>query len=63
METITVQFNKFIITTNKSKMDLFSVHNFLSNHSGWSNNISLEKVRISIENSLCFGVFDRKNQI
>lgn len=23
METITVQFNKFIITTNKSRMDLF----------------------------------------
>lgn len=63
METITVQFNKFIITTNKSKMDLFSVHDFLSNHSGWSNNIPLEKVRISIENSLCFGVFDGENQI
>jgi N-acetylglutamate synthase-like GNAT family acetyltransferase len=63
METIEVNFEDFIITTDKTKMDVLSIHDFLSNYSGWSDNISLETVKISIENSLNFGLFHKNKQI
>ena len=44
-------------------MDIISIHDFLSKHSGWSTNISFEKVKISIENSLNFGLFHNNKQI
>lgn len=33
------------------------IHNFLSNESGWSNGISIDKVKKSINNSLNFGIY------
>ncbi len=36
---------------------------FLSNHSDWSRNIPFEKVKTSIDNSLCFGLFHGETQI
>ena len=44
-------------------MDINSIHDFLSKHSGWSTNISVEKVKISIEHSLNFGLFHEGKQI
>ena len=63
MKIIEHVFGDFLITTDKSKLDLIAIHDFLSKHSGWSNNIPLERVRISIENSLNFGVFHQGKQI
>lgn len=63
MEIIEITFDNFIITTDKSKMDVNAIHEFLSKHSGWSDNISILKVKISIDNSLNFGLFQNGKQI
>lgn len=57
MEIIELTIEDYFITTDKDKMDSIAIHDFLSNYSTWSQNIPLEKVKISIENSLNFGVF------
>lgn len=63
MEIIESTFEKYTITTDQSKMDIIAIHEFLSKDSGWSTNISVEKVKISIENSLNFGLFYEEQQI
>ena len=63
METIKQTFGEFYITTDKTKMDIVAIHDFLSKYSGWSDNIPFEKVKISIENSLNFGLFYNDKQI
>lgn len=51
-------FNKiFYISTDKSKLYLAMIHNFLKN-SYWAENISSSMVAKSIEHSLCFGVYE-----
>src|SRR5204863_7560202 len=47
------------ISTDKNRLDVTFVHRFLSEESYWAASIPLELVRISIENSLCFGAYDR----
>lgn len=63
MEIIEIAFDNFIITTDKSKMDIFAIHDFLSKYSGWSANIPFESVQTSIDNSLNFGLFHNDKQI
>ena len=63
MKNIEQTFGAFCITTDKTKMDVIAIHDFLSKYSGWSDNIPLEKVKISIENSLNFGLFHDDKQI
>jgi len=53
----------FIVTTDKDKLDIAAIHDFLSNHSHWSRNIPMERVKTAIENSLNFGLFHEKKQI
>lgn len=63
MEIVESTFGDYTITTDKSKMDVKAIHDFLSKHSGWSDNITIEKVKISIDNSLNFGIFHKQQQI
>lgn len=63
METIEQRFGAFFITTDKTKMDIVAIHDFLSKYSGWSDNIPFDKVKFSIENSLNFGLFHNGKQI
>lgn len=63
MQIVEYTFGEFLITTDKSKLDITAIHDFLSKYSGWSDNIPLEKVKISIDNSLNFGLFHGKKQI
>lgn len=63
MKTIEINFEDFLITTDKTKMDILAIHDFLSNYSGWSDNIPLEKVKDAIDNSLNFGLFHKEKQI
>lgn len=55
--------DNFNISTDKSKLDLERIHDFLSNHSYWAQGRTPETVRKSIENSLCFGVFKADEQV
>lgn len=52
----------FIITTDKTRLDLEVIHGFLT-ASYWSEGISKDFVKKAIENSLCFGVFKEDRQV
>ena len=52
----------FIISTDKSKIDIAYVHQFLTN-SYWAENIPVETVERSISGSLCFSVFHQRAQV
>ncbi|MDQ6481799.1 hypothetical protein [Dyadobacter sp. LHD-138] len=53
----------FTISTDKTKLSLPVIHAFLSKESYWAKDIPVGFVEKSIENSLCFGVYDGDNQI
>jgi len=57
----TVTKNEFTISTDKSKINIDYVHEFLSN-SYWSPGVPLETVKKAMENSLCFGVYNNNNK-
>jgi len=48
---------EYTVTTDPARMDLAVIHGYLSGSSYWAIGRSLETVRKSIGNSLCFGVF------
>lgn len=54
--------DEYTISTNKEKIDLNYVHQFLT-HSYWAENIPIEVVRRSIQGALCFGVYHKEQQI
>jgi len=54
--------NDYLISTDQSKIDLDTIHNFLSK-SYWAEGISKQIIRKSIENSLCFGVYAKARVI
>jgi GNAT superfamily N-acetyltransferase len=53
----------FIFSDDKNKIDVATVHHYLSTQSYWAQNIPLETVRKSIDNSLCFGIYKDTQQI
>jgi GNAT superfamily N-acetyltransferase len=55
--------SNYNITTDKSKIDITVVHNYLSNDSYWAKNIPFDFVQKSIENSICFTVLHNQNQV
>jgi N-acetylglutamate synthase-like GNAT family acetyltransferase len=57
-----MQREGFAITTEASFFNVEFIHAFLSK-SYWAENIPLETVQRSIDNSLCFGVFHLGRQI
>ena len=50
------------VTTDKTKLDLRLIHDYLSNQSYWAKNRSFEDVQTTIENSLCFGLYKDNDQ-
>ncbi len=57
------QKDRFIISTDKARLDVNVIHHFLSTQAYWALNRPLEMVKLSIENSICFGVYDGDKQI
>ena|ERR1700739_1370236 len=53
----------YSISTDKTKLQLDVVYNYLSVESYWAKNIPLETVKKSIEGSLCFGVYFKDKQV
>lgn len=60
-----MEFHKegFLISTDRAKLDLDYIHEYLCNHSYWASGIPLVTVKKSIECSFCFGLYDQKRQI
>lgn len=55
--------NDYSVSTDKSKLDLPLIHTFLSTQAYWSLNIPFATVKRSVENSLCFGVYQGDTQV
>lgn len=53
----------FIISTDKTRLNIAYIHNYLSIQSYWAENIPLYVVQKSIEGSICFGIYSQDNQI
>jgi GNAT superfamily N-acetyltransferase len=54
---------EFLISTDKAKLNLETIHDFIANRSYWAQGRPIEVVKRSVENSLCFGVYDGSRQI
>jgi GNAT superfamily N-acetyltransferase len=63
MEIIRQEQAGYVITTDKSKMDINAIHQYLSKESYWAENIPVETVERSVEGSLCFGIFWKDEQV
>lgn len=63
MDTITIYKDEFCISTDKAKLDVDSIHEFLSMKAYWCLNIPKERVEAAIQHSLCFGVYHNQKQI
>ncbi len=56
-------FTDYFITTDKTKIDIDLVFDFLSKESYWSKNIPIAVVKTGIENSVCFSIFYKDKQV
>ncbi|GAB3779123.1 GNAT family N-acetyltransferase [Spirosoma horti] len=54
---------EYTISTDKKKLDLEVIHQFLSQEAYWCKNIPVEIVKRAIDNSLCFGVYQGTSQV
>ena len=45
------------ISTDRSRLDIDVIHDFLSKDSYWAQNRTLAQTQTAIENSLCFGAY------
>lgn len=55
--------SEYTISTDKSRLNIALIHQFLSQESYWAQNVPLDVVERSISNSLCFGVYQSTNQV
>jgi len=53
----------YTVSTDRNKLDLGFIHEYLSTQAYWSLNIPFAIVKRSIENSLCFGVYHGEVQV
>jgi hypothetical protein len=54
---------EYDISTDKHRLDVAMIHDFLSNRSYWAKGIPLDAVKRSIEHALCFGVYHQSRQV
>ena len=52
----------FVISTDRPKIDIAFVHDYLCNESYWAKNISIDMVKKSIEGSVCFAIYHHDQQ-
>lgn len=57
------QREEFSISTDRARLDIAVIHNFLTTDSYWAQGRTVETIKRSIENSLNFGVYHRQQQV
>ncbi|MBL7909754.1 MAG: GNAT family N-acetyltransferase [Bacteroidia bacterium] len=55
--------NDHLFSTDKTKLQLDVIHNYLSKESYWAQNMPIDTIKKSIEGSICFGVYLNDKQI
>jgi GNAT superfamily N-acetyltransferase len=63
MQAFEVRRDQFVISTDKRRLNLQMIFDFLANRSYWARGRPLEIISRSIENSLCFGVYEGEAQV
>jgi len=63
MQVFEVHREQFVISTDKRRLNLQVIFDFLSHRSYWARGRTLDTISHSIENSLCFGLYDADNQV
>jgi GNAT superfamily N-acetyltransferase len=53
----------YTISTDRGRLDVGLIHNFLSQSAYWAQGRSLDIVRKTIQNSLCFGLYEGEQQV
>ncbi|MFZ6029627.1 MAG: GNAT family N-acetyltransferase [Chloroflexota bacterium] len=53
----------YTISTDRERLDIHGIHRWLNESSYWAQGRPLETVQRSIDNSLCFGVYDGEQQV
>ncbi|MBO9640414.1 MAG: GNAT family N-acetyltransferase [Siphonobacter aquaeclarae] len=53
----------FVVSTDKSRLDIGMIHDFLSNRSYWAKGIPRELVEKSIAGARCYGVYEGEKQV
>lgn len=54
---------KYSISTDKEKLNVEAIHDYLCHKSYWAKGRSFDNVQKSISNSLCFGLYDPENKM
>jgi GNAT superfamily N-acetyltransferase len=57
------QRGEYTISTDRSRLDMDLIHDFISNHSYWGSGRAREVVQRSIENSIAFGLYHGEQQV
>ena len=57
------QLGEYTISTDKTRLNLSLIHDFLNHSSYWARDRSLARVQKSVEHSLCFGVYLGDTQV
>ena len=55
--------DNYLISTDKSRLDVNAIHDYLCNHSYWAKGRTMEQVLRSIDHSLCFGIYLDREQV
>ena len=55
--------NDYLFSTDKSKLQLTVIHDYLSKESYWAQNMPLDLIKESINGSICFGIYSNNKQI
>lgn len=55
--------NGYLFSTDKSKLNIPYIHQYLSVESYWAQGVPLETVQRSINNALCFGIYQNDEQV
>jgi GNAT superfamily N-acetyltransferase len=61
--TYEIQKDDYLVSDDKQKIDLTFVHEYLSKESYWAQNIPVDVVKRSIENSISYGVYHSGKQV
>ena len=53
---------EYFISTDKTKLDIEKIHNYISKESYWAMERTMEQTQSTIKNCLCFGMYSKSNE-
>lgn len=58
-----IERDGFVVSTDRSRLDIDAVHRFLVEESYWARERTIEQTSTAIENSICFGLYVGEKQV